>query len=98
MVNVSDTLADADMVKDLNKLLDGEVDWLLHADDVTVGDGRDDSEWDGVVVVELEYVGEVLWLPDDVRDGVGGGVIVMVIDGLVDAEVVLDADRVPNND
>ena len=38
-------------------------------------------------------VGELLRLPDDEVVGVGGGVIVLVTDGLIDGEVDVDIDK-----
>ena len=40
----------------------------------------------------LDDVAETLWLTDDVAVGVGGGVIVLVIDRVNDAEVDVDGD------
>ena len=63
-----------------------------------LGDWLDDTEMVGDVDLLLEAVGETLWLPDDVPVGVGGGVIVLVTDGLSEAEVVIDVDALLDGD
>ena len=100
IVLVIEGLIDAEVDVDIDKLLVNEGDVLLEVevdgdidDDVeALADGLGVTEWDGDRELLLEAVGEMLWLPDEVVVGVGGGVIVLVIDGLIDSEEEVDAD------
>ena len=76
----------ADWVEDVE--CDGKSEQLLESDVEKLGV----KEWDRDRELLLEAVGEMLWLPDEVVVGVGGGVIVLVIDGLIDSEEEVDAD------
>ena len=89
-----------DRVRDGDRLLDGEGDMLLEvegegdtdADEESLDDGVEVTELDGDRELVLEADGELLWLPEDVAVGVGGGVIVLVTDWLSDEEADVDAD------
>ena len=90
IVGLSDGERLPDSVEEV--LLEGEGDVDTDAEVEPLDDWESDTDVDEDREMLLEAVSEALWLADDVSVGVGGGVIVLVIDGLSDAEMDKDVD------